>query len=157
MAEESQGAPAPSETPQEAGQTTQGAAQTPQGTGGAPAGEPPADALVIFGITGDLAKVMTFRSLYRLERRGLLGCPIVGVAVEDWSVEHLRAHARECIEGTGEVGRRCGARATLRGAAFVRERGLQGGRHLRAGARGGGRGAHAGLLPGDSRPPCSGR
>ncbi len=32
----------------------------------------PADVLVIFGITGDLAKVMTFRSLYRLEMRGLL-------------------------------------------------------------------------------------
>ena len=30
------------------------------------------DSLVIFGITGDLAKVMTFRSLYRLEKRGLL-------------------------------------------------------------------------------------
>ena len=29
-----------------------------------------ADVLVIFGITGDLAKVMTFRSLYRLEQRG---------------------------------------------------------------------------------------
>ena len=38
----------------------------------------PADVLVVFGITGDLAKVMTFRSLYRLERRGLLDCPIVG-------------------------------------------------------------------------------
>jgi glucose-6-phosphate 1-dehydrogenase len=62
-----------------------------------------ADALVIFGITGDLAKVMTFRSLYRLERRGLLDCPIVGVAAQDWSVEHLREHARECIEGTGET------------------------------------------------------
>ncbi len=34
-----------------------------------------ADALVVFGITGDLAKVMTFRSLYRLERRGLLELP----------------------------------------------------------------------------------
>ena len=56
----------------------------------------------MFGITGDLAKVMTFRSLYRLERRGLLDCPIVGVAVNDWTVEHLRDHARECIEGTGE-------------------------------------------------------
>jgi glucose-6-phosphate 1-dehydrogenase len=61
-----------------------------------------ADVLVIFGITGDLAKVMTFRSLYRLERRGLLDCPIVGVAVDDWTVEKLREHARECIEGTGE-------------------------------------------------------
>src|SRR5580693_6368693 len=62
-----------------------------------------ADVLVIFGITGDLAKVMTFRSLYRLERRGLLDCPIVGVAVDDWDVERLREHARECIEGTGET------------------------------------------------------
>ncbi len=61
-----------------------------------------ADVLCIFGITGDLAKVMTFRSLYRLERRGLLKCPIVGVAGDDWTLEHLREHARECIEGTGE-------------------------------------------------------
>jgi glucose-6-phosphate 1-dehydrogenase len=61
-----------------------------------------ADALVIFGITGDLAKKMTLRSLYRLERRGLLDFPILGVAVEDWDVEHLRQHAREAIEADGE-------------------------------------------------------
>ncbi len=63
----------------------------------------PADVFVVFGITGDLAKVMTFRSLYRLERRGLLHCPIVGVAVDDWSIEQLRKHARECIEKCGET------------------------------------------------------
>jgi glucose-6-phosphate 1-dehydrogenase len=62
----------------------------------------PADVFVVFGITGDLAKVMTFRSLYRLERRGLLACPIVGVAVNDWTLDHLVEHARTCIEGTGE-------------------------------------------------------
>ena len=62
-----------------------------------------ADAFVAFGITGDLAKVMTFRSLYRLERRGLLNCPVLGVSVDDWSVDHLRDHARACIEGTGET------------------------------------------------------
>src|SRR6187401_3118630 len=62
----------------------------------------PADVLVIFGITGDLAKVMTFHSLYRLERRGLLDCPIVGVAVDDWTVDDLRERARSSIEGTGE-------------------------------------------------------
>ena len=56
-------------------------------TAGAKDGTRPADVLVVFGITGDLAKVMTFRSLYRLERRGLLDCPIVGVAVDDWSVD----------------------------------------------------------------------
>jgi glucose-6-phosphate 1-dehydrogenase len=61
-----------------------------------------ADRLVVFGITGDLAKVMTFRSLYRLEQRGLLDCPIVGVAVDDWSVDQLVERARESIVGTGE-------------------------------------------------------
>jgi glucose-6-phosphate 1-dehydrogenase len=65
-------------------------------------GAQPADVFVIFGISGDLAKVMTFHSLYRLERRGLLDCPIVGVAGDDWSVEELRAHARAAIEGCGE-------------------------------------------------------
>ncbi len=62
----------------------------------------PADVLVIFGITGDLAKVMTFHSLYRLEKRGLLNCPIVGVAVDHWSADDLRKHASESIEATGE-------------------------------------------------------
>jgi glucose-6-phosphate 1-dehydrogenase len=61
-----------------------------------------ADMLVVFGITGDLAKVMTFRSLYRLEKRGLLDCPIVGVAADDWNVDQLRERARESIVGTGE-------------------------------------------------------
>jgi glucose-6-phosphate 1-dehydrogenase len=63
----------------------------------------PADVFVVFGITGDLAKVMTFRSLYRLERRGLLDCPIVGVAVDDWSVDQLVERAQESIVGTGET------------------------------------------------------
>jgi glucose-6-phosphate 1-dehydrogenase len=62
----------------------------------------PADVLVIFGITGDLAKVMTFHSLYRLEARGLLDCPIVGVAVDDWSQDDLTQHARAAIEATGQ-------------------------------------------------------
>ncbi len=61
-----------------------------------------ADVLVIFGITGDLARVMTFRSLYRLEARGLLKCPVVGVPFDDWTVDQLVQRARESIEGTGE-------------------------------------------------------
>ena len=75
-------------------------------TAGAPArtapGQANGDVLVVFGITGDLAKVMTFRSLYRLESRGLLDCPVVGVAVDDWSIEDLKERARTSIEGTGE-------------------------------------------------------
>jgi glucose-6-phosphate 1-dehydrogenase len=62
----------------------------------------PADVFVIFGISGDLARKMTLRSLYRLERRGLLDCPIVGVAVDDWTTEDLRKQAREAIAATGE-------------------------------------------------------
>src|SRR6187431_3280562 len=62
----------------------------------------PADVLVVFGITGDLARVMTFRSLYRLEARGLLDCPIVGVAVDDWSLDRLVQRARDSIVATGE-------------------------------------------------------
>jgi glucose-6-phosphate 1-dehydrogenase len=63
----------------------------------------PADVFVIFGITGDLAKQMTFRSLYRLERRGLLDCPIVGVAVDDWTLDDLRERARSSIVAGGET------------------------------------------------------
>ena len=82
--------------------TTSAATATRGAAAGGDDQQQPADVFVVFGITGDLAKVMTFRSLYRLEARGLLDCPIVGVAVDDWTVEHLRDHARECIEGTGE-------------------------------------------------------
>ena len=60
------------------------------------------DVFVIFGLTGDLAKVMTFRSLYRLERRGLLDCPIVGVAGDDWTLAQLVDRARTSIVDTGE-------------------------------------------------------
>jgi glucose-6-phosphate 1-dehydrogenase len=63
----------------------------------------PADVFVVFGITGDLARVMTFRSLYRLERRGLLDCPIVGVAVDDWTLDNLRERAHDSIKATGET------------------------------------------------------
>jgi glucose-6-phosphate 1-dehydrogenase len=76
-------------------------APTPVGQKGE--GQRAADVLVIFGITGDLARVMTFRSLYRLEARGLLQCPIIGLAADDWTVDQLVQRARESIEGTGEV------------------------------------------------------
>jgi glucose-6-phosphate 1-dehydrogenase len=56
-----------------------------------------ADALVVFGISGDLAKKMTFKSLYLLERRELLDCPVIGVAVDDWSDDDLRQHARTSL------------------------------------------------------------
>src|SRR4051794_4939819 len=76
-------------------------ARAPRGDGASP-GPRAADVLVVFGITGDLAKVMTFRSLSRLGRRGLLDCPIVGAAVADGAVPRLRERARTSIAATGE-------------------------------------------------------
>jgi len=63
----------------------------------------PADVMVIFGITGDLARKMTFRALYRLERRNKLSAPIVGVALDEWSVDQLIEHARTAIADSGET------------------------------------------------------
>ncbi len=60
----------------------------------------PADVLVIFGISGDLAKKMTFRALYRLEAARKLDCPIVGVAIDEWDDEKLRKHAHDAIHAT---------------------------------------------------------
>ena len=59
-----------------------------------------ADTLVIFGITGDLAKKMTFQALYRLERRGDLRCKILGVARNKWREVDLDNYARVSIEAT---------------------------------------------------------
>ncbi len=58
-----------------------------------------ADILVIFGITGDLARKMTFEALYRLECRGELNCRrVLGIARNRWSEEELEGHARESIQ-----------------------------------------------------------
>jgi glucose-6-phosphate 1-dehydrogenase len=61
-----------------------------------------ADVLTIFGISGDLARKMTFRALYRLEARGKLNTPIVGVAIDDWDDERLREHARDAVAASIE-------------------------------------------------------
>ena len=115
---------------EEFGMTT-GAAATASPRRAGAATPQPADVLVVFGITGDLAKVMTFRSLYRLEQRGLLDCPIVGVAVDDWTVDQLVERARESIVGDRRDARRGGLRAVRR-AAVVRRGRLLRRRHVRA-------------------------
>jgi glucose-6-phosphate 1-dehydrogenase len=59
------------------------------------------DALVLFGASGDLAKKMTFPSLFQLERRGTLDVPVIGVALSDWDDEAMRKHAREAVAAAG--------------------------------------------------------
>jgi glucose-6-phosphate 1-dehydrogenase len=58
------------------------------------------DALVLFGITGDLARKKLFNSLYQLELEGKLGIPVIGVASSDLSTDEIRARARESVEAS---------------------------------------------------------
>jgi glucose-6-phosphate 1-dehydrogenase len=53
-----------------------------------------ADALVLFGATGDLAKKKLYPALYQLAARDRLGMPVVCVAISDWDDDQLRNYAR---------------------------------------------------------------
>ena len=57
------------------------------------------DALVLFGITGDLAKKKLFPAVYHMVREGSLGkdVPVVGVSSSEWSTEELVERARESV------------------------------------------------------------
>jgi glucose-6-phosphate 1-dehydrogenase len=56
-----------------------------------------ADALVVFGITGDLARRMTLPALYRLSEQGLLACPVIGVGRRPLREDELAEHAKEAV------------------------------------------------------------
>jgi glucose-6-phosphate 1-dehydrogenase len=55
------------------------------------------DALVIFGATGDLAKLETFPALVGLVDRGLLDVPVIGVAKSGWGLEQFRNYAADSL------------------------------------------------------------
>src|SRR6201997_2487380 len=57
-----------------------------------------ADALVIFGATGDLAKLETFPALVGLVERGVLDFPVVGVAKSGWGLEQFRDYAAASLK-----------------------------------------------------------
>ena len=63
------------------------------------------DALVFFGATGDLAYKQIFPALQAMIRRGALDVPVVGVAKSEWSLEQLRARARDSLEHHGGLDR----------------------------------------------------
>jgi glucose-6-phosphate 1-dehydrogenase len=60
-----------------------------------------ADALVFFGATGDLAHKKIFPALQALARRGGLDVPVIGVAKANWTLDQLRARARDSVERYG--------------------------------------------------------
>jgi len=59
------------------------------------------DALVFFGATGDLAYKKIFPALQALLKHGHLNVPVIGVARSGWSIEQLRARARDSLEKHG--------------------------------------------------------
>lgn len=62
-----------------------------------------ADALILFGITGDLARRKLFSALYNLTESGNLELPVIGVASSKWTDEELIAYARQALDDAGEV------------------------------------------------------
>ncbi len=56
-----------------------------------------ADALVIVGATGDLAKHETFPALVGLVERGVLNVPVIGVAHSGWDLAEFRRFAEDSL------------------------------------------------------------
>jgi Glucose-6-phosphate dehydrogenase, NAD binding domain len=59
------------------------------------------DALVIFGATGDLAKLETFPALVGLVERGVLDVPVIGVAKSGWGLAQFRDYATASLKLNG--------------------------------------------------------
>ncbi|MGA9797770.1 MAG: glucose-6-phosphate dehydrogenase, partial [Terriglobales bacterium] len=61
------------------------------------------DALVLFGVTGDLAHKMIFPALYAMAKRGNLKVPVIGVAFPQWSLARLHKRVTDSIEHSGGI------------------------------------------------------
>lgn len=61
------------------------------------------DALVIFGVTGDLAYKKIFPALYALVRRGEFSMPIIGVARGGWTLDRLQQRVHDSVAQQGDV------------------------------------------------------
>lgn len=86
---------------------------------GTQSGKAPSDALVLFGVTGDLAHKKIFPSLYAMAKRGVLEVPVVGVAFSKWSLAQLRKHAEEGIRNSGKIDDRPALRQLLTGLRYI--------------------------------------
>jgi glucose-6-phosphate 1-dehydrogenase len=63
--------------------------------------EPRADALVVFGVTGDLAYQQIFPALLAMVRRRHLDVPVVGIARPPWTAAQLRERVQASIAAQG--------------------------------------------------------
>jgi glucose-6-phosphate 1-dehydrogenase len=64
------------------------------------------DALVLFGVTGDLAHKMIFPALYAMAKRGTLKVPVIGVAFPKWSLTRLRKRVTDSVKRSGGIDNR---------------------------------------------------
>jgi len=87
------------------------------------------DALVLFGVTGDLAHKMIFPALYAMVKRGALDAPVIGVAFPKWSLARLRQRVTDSIKRSGGIDNACPPPSTV--SAQVREWGLSRPGHVR--------------------------
>jgi len=63
----------------------------------------PSDALVLFGVTGDLAYKKIFPALYSMVKRGALTVPVIGVASSAWTLAQLRKRVTDSLRHSGMV------------------------------------------------------
>jgi len=61
------------------------------------------DALVVFGVTGDLAHKMIFPALYSMVKHGTLKVPVIGVALPKWSLARLHRRVKDSIKQSGGI------------------------------------------------------
>jgi glucose-6-phosphate 1-dehydrogenase len=71
---------------------------------------PRSDAIVVFGVTGDLVHKQIFPALYGLFRDEDVSVPVIGVARSDWSVDQLVARAKDAVEQNGDFHEKAFAR-----------------------------------------------
>ncbi|HSB01134.1 MAG TPA: glucose-6-phosphate dehydrogenase [Anaerolineales bacterium] len=61
------------------------------------------DALVLFGVTGDLAHKLIFPALYAMVKRGVLTVPVIGVAFPKWSLAQLHGRVKDSLQKSGGI------------------------------------------------------
>src|SRR5450759_687160 len=61
------------------------------------------DALVLFGVTGDLAHKMILPALYAMAKRGVLTVPVIGIASPKWNLARLRARVKDGLQPSGGI------------------------------------------------------
>ena len=77
------------------------------------------DALVLFGVTGDLAHKMIFPALYAMVKRGALKVPVIGVALPKWSIEKIHKRVTDSIKRAGGVDNKKALRQLLSLLSYV--------------------------------------